>query len=355
MALLVTGGAGFIGSNFIIDCIKNFNEKVINLDKLTYAGNLENLSEVKDNSNYQFIEGDILDSSLVNEIFAKYKPSAVVHFAAESHVDRSIDNPNNFLQTNIIGTFNLLESSKIYWDNLAKTEKLKFRFLHISTDEVFGSLSEQDEPFSEDNRFEPNSPYSASKASSDHLARAWNRTYGLPIITTNCSNNYGPYQFPEKFIPLMILNALDNKKLPIYGDGNYIRDWIYVKDHCDAIFKILKLGAVGEDYNIGGENHKKNIDIVNQICNILDELRPKSDQKSYKNLITFVKDRPGHDRRYAINANKISKELKWKPKETFNTGLQKTISWYLSNETWVKSVQNRGYKDWIKKKYSFDK
>jgi len=355
MALLVTGGAGFIGSNFIIDCIKNFNEKVINLDKLTYAGNLENLSEVKDNSNYQFIEGDILDSSLVNEIFAKYKPSAVVHFAAESHVDRSIDNPNNFLQTNIIGTFNLLESSKIYWDNLAKTEKLKFRFLHISTDEVFGSLSEQDEPFSEDNRFEPNSPYSASKASSDHLARAWNRTYGLPIITTNCSNNYGPYQFPEKFIPLMILNALENKKLPIYGDGNYIRDWIYVKDHCDAIFKILKLGAVGENYNIGGENQKKNIDIVNQICNILDELKPRSDQKSYKNLITFVKDRPGHDRRYAINANKISKELKWKPKETFNTGLQKTISWYLSNETWVKGVQNRGYKDWIKKKYSFDK
>ena len=354
MALLVTGGAGFIGSNFIIDCIKNYNEKVINLDKLTYAGNIENLAEVKDHSNYEFIKGDILDVSLLKEILKKYKPSAVVHFAAESHVDRSIDNPNSFLQTNIIGTFNLLDSSRMYWDNLSKTEKLKFRFIHISTDEVFGSLSEKDEPFSEENRFKPNSPYSASKASSDHLVRAWNKTYGLPIITTNCSNNYGPYQFPEKFVPLMILNAIDNKKLPIYGDGNYIRDWIYVKDHCNAIFKILKSGVVGESYNIGGENEKKNIDIVNQICEILDDLRPKNDHKSYKNLISFVDDRPGHDRRYAINNNKISKELKWKPKETFDSGLKKTISWYLNNSTWIKDVQNRGYKDWIRKKYSFN-
>jgi dTDP-glucose 4,6-dehydratase len=313
MTILVTGAAGFIGSNFVLDWLEQCNEPVVNLDLLTYAGNLENLKELEGDPRHQFVRGSIGDRSLVANLLADTKPRAVINFAAESHVDRSIHGPGEFIQTNIVGTFNLLESVRGYWNDLPETEKAAFRFLHVSTDEVYGSLSKEDPPFSETNQYEPNSPYSASKAASDHLVRAWHHTYGLPVLTTNCSNNYGPYHFPEKLIPLCILNALNGKPLPIYGDGQQIRDWLYVKDHCSAIRRVLEAGQLGETYNVGGWNEKANLDVVNTLCAILDELKPRVDGQSYATQITFVQDRPGHDRRYAIDARKLEKELGWKP------------------------------------------
>jgi dTDP-glucose 4,6-dehydratase len=354
MAILVTGGAGFIGSNFILDWLGQSDEAVINLDKLTYAGNLENLASLADNPRYVFVQGDIADRALLDELLASHQPRAVLNFAAESHVDRSIHGPEDFVQTNMIGTFRLLESVRQYWAALATNAKADFRFLHVSTDEVYGTLSPSDPPFSEDNRYEPNSPYSASKAASDHLVRAWHHTYGLPILTTNCSNNYGPYHFPEKLIPLMIVNALAGKSLPVYGDGQQIRDWLYVKDHCSAIRRVLEAGSVGETYNIGGWNEKANLDIVHTICTLLDELSPRTDGQSYKQQITHVADRPGHDRRYSIDARKIEQVLGWKPAETFETGIRKTVTWYLSNTEWVTHVQNGSYRDWIGKHYGIN-
>ena len=351
MTILVTGGAGFIGSNFIIDWIEHSKEEIVNLDKLTYAGNLENLSSVKNSNQYLFKCGDICDQQLLNDILFRHNPRAIINFAAESHVDRSIDSPETFIQTNIIGTYRLLDSARIYWSKLTDSKKATFRFLHVSTDEIYGSLTKDQLPFVETNRVEPNSPYAATKAASDHLVRAWYHTYGLPVITTNCSNNYGPYQFPEKLIPLVIINALSGKPLPIYGDGQQVRDWIYVKDHCNAISCVLQKGHIGEVYNIGGWNEKPNIEIVNYICDILDKLQPKSDRNSYRNQIKFVSDRPGHDRRYAIDANKISNELEWKPEESFESGIKKTVQWYLDNITWVKNVQNGSYQEWINKHY----
>jgi len=351
MTILITGGAGFIGSNFVLDWLKESNEPVVNLDKLTYAGNLENLSSLQGDKRHIFVHGDMGDQALVVQLLDTHKPRAVLNFAAESHVDRSIHGPGDFIQTNVVGTFRLLEAVRAYWNGLPDEQKSAFRFLHVSTDEVYGTLSKDDPPFAEDNRYEPNSPYSASKAASDHLVRAWHHTYGLPVLTTNCSNNYGPYHFPEKLIPLMIVNALAGKPLPVYGDGMQIRDWLYVKDHCSAIRRVLEAGRLGETYNIGGWNEKPNIEIVRRICDLLDELRPKADGTSYTAQITHVTDRPGHDRRYAIDARKIESELGWKPAETFETGIRKTVQWYLDNAQWVEDVQKGIYRDWLAKQY----
>nr|WP_315127972.1 dTDP-glucose 4,6-dehydratase [uncultured Polynucleobacter sp.] len=351
--ILVTGGAGFIGGNFVLDWLKSpANEGVINLDKLTYAGNLATLDSLKDSARHIFVHGDIGDKNLVAKLCEEYQPRAIINFAAESHVDRSIHGPAEFVSTNIVGTFNLLECARQYWNGLDGSSKKAFRFHHVSTDEVYGSLSATDPAFTETNTYEPNSPYSASKAASDHLVRAWFHTYGLPVITTNCSNNYGPYHFPEKLIPLVILNALNSKPLPIYGDGQQIRDWLYVGDHCSAIREVLAKGKLGETYNIGGWNEKANIDVVKTICAILDELKPRADGKSYVEQITYVKDRPGHDRRYAIDASKVERELGWRPKETFDTGICKTVQWYLDNPEWVEGVVSGSYRDWLSKQYS---
>jgi dTDP-glucose 4,6-dehydratase len=350
--ILVTGGAGFIGANFVLDWLEQDGEPVVNLDKLTYAGNLENLASLKDGRSHIFVHGDIGDAALVGRLLAEHRPRAVVNFAAESHVDRSIHGPEDFIQTNIVGTFHLLEAVRGYWSGLADAERSAFRFLHVSTDEVYGSLVKGEPAFSETHRYEPNSPYSASKAASDHLVRAYHHTYGLPVLTTNCSNNYGPYHFPEKLIPLMIVNALAGKPLPVYGDGQQIRDWLYVKDHCSAIRTVLANGRLGEVYNIGGWNEKANLDIVHTVCALLDELRPRPGGKSYREQITFVADRPGHDRRYAIDARKIERELGWKPAETFDTGIRKTVQWYLDNQDWVSHVQSGDYRNWVEKNYA---
>ncbi len=355
--ILVTGGAGFIGGNFVLDWLANQSaEGVVNLDKLTYAGNLATLQSLSMDARHVFVKGDIGDYDLVLSLLKKHGVRAVVNFAAESHVDRSIHGPGDFIQTNVVGTFNLLEAVRAYWSELPDLEKSSFRFLHVSTDEVYGSLSSTDPAFTEANPYEPNSPYSASKAASDHLVRAWHHTYGLPVLTTNCSNNYGSYHFPEKLIPLVILNALAGKPLPIYGDGQQIRDWLYVKDHCSAIRRVLEAGKLGETYNIGGWNEKPNLEVVNTICNILDELRPKTGgtgaENKYASQITFVKDRPGHDRRYAIDASKLERELGWKPAETFETGIRKTVQWYLDNKEWTDGVLSGSYRDWVKKQYS---
>lgn len=351
MTILITGGAGFIGGNFILEWLAQSNETIINLDKLTYAGNLETLSSIEGNPAHIFILGDINDRPLVHKLFAEHRPRAVINFAAESHVDRSIHGPEDFINTNILGTYNMLEAARNYWCELDGIDKQQFRFLHVSTDEVYGTLSENDPAFCESDVYLPNSPYSASKAASDHLVRAWYHTYGLPVLTTNCSNNYGPYHFPEKLIPLVIINALAGEPLPIYGDGLQVRDWLYVKDHCSAIRCVLDAGVIGETYNIGGCNEKTNIEVVRTICLHLDELRPRSDGASYLDQITYVKDRPGHDRRYAINATKILKNLGWKPAETFETGLRKTIEWYLQNDLWVTNVQSGAYRDWVISQY----
>ncbi len=335
--IIVTGGAGFIGSNFILDWFTQTDESLLNIDKLTYSGNLANLDSLKNNKNYFFVHADICDEVKIKEIMESYKPRAIIHLAAESHVDRSIHSPVEFVKTNILGTFTLLEVVKNYWLNLDEKEKNNFRFLHVSTDEVYGSLSENDPAFDEEKKYEPNSPYSATKAGSDHLVRAYFHTYGLPVLTTNCSNNYGALQFPEKLIPLMIYNAIEGKSLPVYGDGKNVRDWLYVQDHCSAIRSVLLKGRVGEVYNVGGTNEVKNIDVVNQLCLILDELKPKK-SGSYKDQITFVKDRAGHDRRYAINSSKLEKELGWSAKETFESGLKKTVEWYLANQNWIQNI-----------------
>ena len=375
MTILVTGGAGFIGGNFVLDWIAASDEPVINLDKLTYAGNLQTLASLQGNPRHTFVQGDIGDRALVDRLLAEHQPRAVINFAAESHVDRSIHCPGEFIETNIVGTYNLLESVRGYWASLpvgattssrsapsddthadrgevAAPTQTGFRFLHVSTDEVYGSLSKDDPAFAETNRYEPNSPYSASKAASDHLVRAWHHTYGLPVLTTNCSNNYGPYHFPEKLIPLMIVNALAGKALPVYGDGMQIRDWLYVKDHCSAIRRVLEAGRLGETYNVGGWNEKPNIEIVKTVCGLLDQLRPKADGSSYATQITYVTDRPGHDRRYAIDARKLEAELGWKPAETFETGIRKTVQWYLDNPEWVKNVQSGAYREWVSKQYA---
>jgi dTDP-glucose 4,6-dehydratase len=349
--ILVTGGAGFIGSNFVLDWLAGCDEPVVNLDKLTYAGNRENLVSLQGNARHIFVHGDMGDAALVAQLLMQHRPRAVVNFAAESHVDRSIHGPGDFIHTNIVGTYTLLEAVRAYWSAFAAPEKEAFRFLHVSTDEVYGSLKAGDPAFAETNRYEPNSPYSASKAASDHLVRAWHHTYGLPVLTTNCSNNYGPYHFPEKLIPLMIVNALAGKPLPVYGDGQQIRDWLYVKDHCSAIRRVLEAGRLGETYNVGGWNEKANLDIVHTVCALLDELRPRPDGKPYNAQITYVTDRPGHDRRYAIDARKIEQELGWKPAETFETGIRKTVQWYLDNPDWVAHVQSGAYREWIEKQY----
>lgn len=349
--ILVTGGAGFIGSNFVLDWLAQSNEPVINLDKLTYAGNLENLAALQGDMRHIFVQGDICDFDLVPSLLQQYQPSAIVHFAAESHVDRSIHGPGEFMRANIDGTFTLLEAARGYWNTLEADDKANFRFHHVSTDEVYGSLQPDDAPFLETSVYQPNSPYSASKAASDHLVRAWHHTYGLPVTTSNCSNNYGPYHFPEKLIPLIIANALAGKQLPIYGDGQQIRDWLYVKDHCSAIRRILEAGRVGEVYNVGGWNEKPNIDIVNVIVGLLDELRPDP-VGSYARLISYVTDRPGHDRRYAIDAQKIEHELGWRPAETFETGIRKTVEWYLSNQDWVANVTSGAYRNWLDQNYT---
>ena len=350
--ILVTGGAGFIGANFVLDWLGCAREGIVNLDKLTYAGNLHNLASVQGDARHHFVQGDIGDTALVERLLAEHRPRAVLNFAAESHVDRSIHGPEDFIQTNVVGSFRLLEAARHYWQALPAIEKEAFRFLHVSTDEVYGTLAPDAPAFTEEHRVEPNSPYSASKAASDHLVRAWHHTYGLPVLTTNCSNNYGPYHFPEKLIPLMIVNALAGKSLPVYGDGMQIRDWLYVKDHCSAIRRVLEAGQVGETYNVGGWNEKPNIDIVNTVCALLDELRPRADGQSYRSQITYVKDRPGHDRRYAIDARKIERELAWRPAETFDTGIRKTVQWYLDNPEWVAGVQTGAYRDWVQTQYA---
>ena len=349
--LLVTGGAGFIGANFVLDWLAQSGEPVVNLDNLTYAGNLENLEALQGDGRHIFVKGDFGDTALVSQLLATHQPRAIVNFAAESHVDRSIHGPEDFIQTNIVGTFRLLEAVRAHWGALAGPAKAEFRFLHVSTDEVYGSLGAGDPAFTETHRYEPNSPYSASKAASDHLVRAYHHTYGLPVLTTNCSNNYGPFHFPEKLIPLMIVNALAGKPLPVYGDGQQIRDWLYVKDHCSAIRRVLEAGTPGEVYNVGGWNEKPNIDIVNTVCALLDELKPRPDGVGYKTQIIYVKDRPGHDRRYAIDASKIGNELGWKPSETFETGIRKTVEWYLANPDWVSHVQSGAYKEWTTRQY----
>lgn len=352
MSILVTGGAGFIGSNFVLDWLAHSNEPIINLDELTYAGNLDNLASLRNDARHIFVRGSIGNAALVTSLLAEHQPRAIVNFAAESHVDRSIHGPEDFIQTNIVGTFHLLESVRAYWNGLESNIKESFRFLHVSTDEVYGSLGKNDPAFTENHRYEPNSPYSASKAASDHLVRAYHHTYGLPVLTTNCSNNYGPHHFPEKLIPLMIVNALAGKPLPIYGDGQQVRDWLYVKDHCSAICRVLEAGKLGEVYNVGGWNEKPNIDIVNTVCILLDEMRPRSDGKTYKEQISYVADRPGHDRRYAIDARKLESELGWKPAETFETGIRKTVQWYLDNQDWVSNVQSGAYREWVEQNYS---
>ncbi|MET0333860.1 MAG: dTDP-glucose 4,6-dehydratase [Rhizobacter sp.] len=349
--ILVTGGAGFIGANFVLDWIETTGEPVVNLDALTYAGNLENLKSLSQDSRHVFVQGDIGDRALLDQLLQQHQPRAIVHFAAESHVDRSIHGPGAFVQTNVNGTFTLLEAARGHWMSLQGAAKEAFRFHHVSTDEVYGSLKPNDPPFTETHPYEPNSPYSASKAASDHMVRAWHHTYGLPVVTTNCSNNYGPYHFPEKLIPLMIVNALAGKPLPVYGDGMQVRDWLYVKDHCAAIREVLARGRVGETYNVGGWNEKPNIEIVKTVCALLDELRPDA-AGSYARLITYVTDRPGHDRRYAIDARKLERELGWKPAETFETGIRKTIRWYLDNTDWVKNVQSGSYRDWVSRNYA---
>jgi dTDP-glucose 4,6-dehydratase len=349
--ILVTGGAGFIGGNFVLDWLAQSNEPIINLDKLTYAGNLETLSSLQGDARHIFVQGDIGDKTLVAELLQTHRPRAVVNFAAESHVDRSIHGPEDFILTNVVGTFRLLETVRHYWLSLGDEDKAAFRLLHVSTDEVYGSLAPDAAAFTEDHVYEPNSPYSASKAASDHLVRAWHHTYGLPVLTTNCSNNYGPYHFPEKLIPLMIVNALAGKPLPVYGDGMQIRDWLYVQDHCSAIRTVLNKGRLGETYNVGGWNEQPNIEIVRLICRLLDELRPRADGLSYATQITHVTDRPGHDRRYAIDARKIERELGWKPAETFETGIRKTVAWYLAHPDWVANVQSGSYRDWVSHHY----
>lgn len=348
--ILVTGGAGFIGANFVLDWLRVNDEPVLNLDALTYAGNLENLASVAGDARHVFMQGDICERGLVDRLLAEHRPRAIVHFAAESHVDRSIHGPAAFVRTNVEGTFTLLEAARSYWSALDAAGKSAFRFLHVSTDEVYGSLGPHDPPFAETKAFEPNSPYSASKAASDHLVRAWLHTYGLPVLTTNCSNNYGPYQFPEKLIPLMITNALAGKPLPVYGDGRNVRDWLYVGDHCAAIREVLARGRLGETYNVGGWNEMPNIDIVHTVCALLDELRPDP-AGPHARLITYVADRPGHDRRYAIDARKIERELGWRPAETFETGIRKTIAWYLANQDWVAHVQSGSYREWVERNY----
>jgi dTDP-glucose 4,6-dehydratase len=348
--ILVTGGAGFIGANFVLDWLRESNEAILNIDKLTYAGNLHTLESLRGNANHLFVRADIGDRVALDTLFTTYKPRAVLHFAAESHVDRSIHGPADFVQTNVVGTFTLLEAARAYWSTLTPVKQLGFRFLHVSTDEVFGSLSATDSPFSEATPYAPNSPYSATKAGSDHLVRAYHHTYGLPTLTTNCSNNYGPYQFPEKLIPLIIANALAGQALPIYGDGQNVRDWLYVGDHCSAIREILARGAPGQTYNVGGWNEKKNIDVVHTLCDLLDALRPKA-SGSYREQIIYVKDRPGHDRRYAIDARKLERELGWRPAETFETGLAKTVRWYFDNQKWVNDVISGDYRDWIDTNY----
>lgn len=349
--ILVTGGAGFIGSNFVLDWLAESAEPVLTLDKLTYAGNLNNLRSVSDDPRHVFVKGDICDTELVAGLLNRYKPRAIVHFAAESHVDRSIHGPAEFVRTNVNGTFSLLEAARAYWNALSAEDAAAFRFLHVSTDEVYGTLGAEDPPFTETTPFAPNSPYSASKAGSDHLVRAYHHTYGFPTLTTNCSNNYGPYHFPEKLIPLVIANARAGKSLPIYGDGKQIRDWLYVGDHCAAIRRVLEAGRLGETYNVGGWNEKTNLEVVTTLCGILDELDPKSDNSSYRDQITYVADRPGHDRRYAIDARKIERELGWKPAQTFDTGIRKTVNWYLANDEWVRDVQSGDYLKWLDTNY----
>jgi dTDP-glucose 4,6-dehydratase len=349
--ILVTGGAGFIGANFVLDWLVASEEPVVNIDKLTYAGNLQNLAAIEGDRRHCFVRADIGDFDAMAKQLAERRPRAVVNFAAESHVDRSIHGPEDFIQTNIVGTFRLLEAVRAYWGGLSAADKAAFRFLHVSTDEVYGSLAPSDPPFAEDNRYQPNSPYSASKAASDHLVRAYHHTYGLPVVTTNCSNNYGPCQFPEKLIPLVIHNALAGKPLPIYGDGQQVRDWLYVGDHCSAIRRVLEAGTVGEVYNVGGWNEKPNLEVVHTLCDHLDRLKPRADGASYRRQITFVKDRPGHDRRYAIDARKIGRELGWKPAETFDTGMEKTVRWYLDHQDWVEGVTSGAYRDWVGRQY----
>lgn len=349
--ILVTGGAGFIGANFVLDWLAHSDEPVLNLDKLTYAGNLHNLDSLQGDARHLFVQGDIGDRALLDRLLAQHQPRAVLHFAAESHVDRSIHGPEDFIQTNVVGTFRLLEAVRQYWSALPATQKEAFRFLHVSTDEVYGTLSPDEPAFAETHQIEPNSPYSASKAASDHLVRAWHHTYGLPVLTTNCSNNYGPLHFPEKLIPLVIVNALAGKPLPIYGDGKQVRDWLYVRDHCSAIRRVLQAGRLGEVYNVGGWNEQANIDIVHTVCALLDELRPRADGQPYAAQITYVQDRPGHDRRYAIDARKLERELGWKPAETFATGIRKTVQWYLDNPEWVANVQSGAYREWVAKQY----
>jgi dTDP-glucose 4,6-dehydratase len=349
--ILVTGCAGFIGSNFVQVWLAEIGEPVVNLDKLTYAGNLANLASLKDDPRHVFVQGDIGDRELTGRLLTEHQPRAVINFAAESHVDRSIYGPAEFIQTNIVGTFNLLESVRAYWSGLPAERQQQFRFVHISTDEVYGALSPTDPPFAETNPYQPNSPYSASKAASDHLVRSWHHTYGLPVLTTNCSNNYGPYQFPEKLIPLVIHRALAGKPLPVYGDGQQIRDWLYVEDHCRAIVRVLDTGRVREVYNIGGWNQQPNLEVVKTVCATLDAIRGRPDRKSYAEQITFVKDRPGHDRRYAMDARKIERELGWRPRETFESGIRKTVKWYLENEDWVRSITSGVYRSWVSKHY----
>ncbi len=349
--ILVTGGAGFIGSNFVLDWLATGNEPVVNLDKLTYAGNRANLAALQGDADHIFVQGDIGDAALTARLLAEHRPRAIVNFAAESHVDRSIHGAEEFIATNIVGTFRLLESARGYWSQLPADEKAVFRFLHVSTDEVYGTLAPDAPAFTEDHVYEPNSPYSASKAASDHLVRAWHHTHGLPVLSTNCSNNDGPYHFPEKLIPLMIVNALAGKPLPIYGDGQQVRDWLYVSDHCSAIRRVLEAGRVGETYNIGGWNEQTNLAIVHTICDLLDELQPRADGRSYRSQITHVPDRPGHDRRYAIDARKIERELGWRPAETFDTGIRKTVAWYLAHPAWVQGVQSGTYREWLAAQY----
>ena len=349
--IFVTGGAGFIGANFILDWIATTGEPVLNLDALTYAGNLESLAALQGDTRHVFVKGDIGDRALLDRLLAEHQPRAVLHFAAESHVDRSIHGPGAFIQTNVQGSFTLLEATRAHWSTLDAPRRAAFRFHHVSTDEVYGSLAAGDAAFTEAHAFEPNSPYSASKAASDHLVRAWHHTYGLPVLTTNCSNNYGPFHFPEKLIPLMIVNALAGKPLPVYGDGQQVRDWLYVKDHCAAIREVLARGRVGETYNVGGWNEKPNIEIVHTICSLLDEMRPDP-AGSYKRLITHVPDRPGHDRRYAVDASKLERELGWRPAETFDSGIRKTVRWYLDHADWVAHVQSGAYRDWVSTNYA---
>ena len=349
--ILVTGGAGFIGSNFVLDWLATGNEPVVNLDKLTYAGNRANLAALQGDADHIFVQGDIGDAALTARLLAEHRPRAIVNFAAESHVDRSIHGAEEFIATNIVGTFRLLESARGYWSQLPADEKAAFRFLHVSTDEVYGTLAPDAPAFTEDHVYEPNSPYSASKAASDHLVRAWHHTHGLPVLTTNCSNNYGPYHFPEKLIPLMIVNALAGKPLPVYGDGQQVRDWLYVTDHCSAIRRVLQAGRLGQTYNVGGWNEKTNLAIVHTICDLLDELQPRADGQSYRAQIAHVTDRPGHDRRYAIDARKIERELGWRPAETFESGIRKTVAWYMANADWVRDVQSGAYRDWVATQY----